>query len=210
MTRIRSRGFVVLVGAVTAWSLIYPNRAGAQDGRPPTPVTIVAPVPVPVSGSLALAGEATVKVTNPATQPVPIRDVDRGVREPFTHTFAVSSNACNCRNCCFPTVAVPSGKRMVIQHVSGYFTLEAPGNMGPVTLLQVDPGPPSSVATILTLPVSFREQWNGGNLPAYEFGQQVLGYVNAGTSLQLSIYAGSFWSFFGGQVTCTGYLESVP
>lgn len=138
------------------------------------------------------------------------KNVDEPGLVPFTFTFQVSQTECNCTNCCFVnTSPVAAGKRLVIKNVSGHVSLTAVGNLGPVTLSQMGPGPGFSTATIATLPVTFRNQWNGGDYPAYEFNEEILAYVDAGSSARFAIYTGSTWDSRGGQVTINGYLVSL-
>jgi hypothetical protein len=146
-------------------------------------------------------------------RPAYTKNVDEPGLAPFSQTFTISNSACGgCGNCCFPeTGMIPVGKRLVIQNVSGYFTLNAYGNMGPIIVQSWNPGPPSSTTTILTLPVVFRYQWDGGvDYPAYEFNHAVQAYVDAGKTARLSIYTGVSWGSTSGQVTINGYLVSLP
>ena len=140
-----------------------------------------------------------------------VRNVDEPGLVPFSQTFIMSQAACACTNCCFPeTAPIPAGKRLVLQNVSGFFPLTSAANMGPITLQQRDSGPSFALTTILTLPVEFRNQWNGGDYPAYEFNHMVLGYVDPGNTARLSIFHNASWSFTTGQVTITGYLVNLP
>src|SRR5262245_58718870 len=84
--------FAVLAVAVT--SLMNSRQAVAQNPNPGSaPVNIVAPLPLPVTGSttvsgtVAISGTPNVKVTNPATDPVIVRDADNPARRPFQTTL---------------------------------------------------------------------------------------------------------------------------
>lgn len=139
-----------------------------------------------------------------------VKNVDEPGLVPFSQTFSISTTACGCSNCCFPeTAPVAAGKRLVIQNVSGFFPINAVGNMGPITIQEREPSPTFGIRTILTLPVTFRTQWNGGDYPAWEFNQMTLAYVDAGKTARLSIFTGASWSFNTGQVTVNGYLVSL-
>lgn len=139
-----------------------------------------------------------------------VKNVDEPGLVPFSQTFDISQTACNCQNCCFSTTApVPAGKRLVITNVSGYFPLAAFANMGPINLLALTTAPAFSSVTILTLPVAFRTQWNGGDYPAYELNQNVHAYVDAGKAVELSVFHGGSWNFRTGAVTINGYLVSL-
>lgn len=139
-----------------------------------------------------------------------VKNVDEPGLVPFSQSFTISTNACGCMNCCFPeTPPVPAGKRLVITNVSGYFPVSAAGNLGPVTIQQRDPGPPSTVTSILTVPVTYRTQWNGGDYHAYECNHTVQAYIDAGKKAQLSVYGGVNWDFRPGLLTLNGYLVSL-
>ena len=83
-------GLVVLAIALTS-VFRQPARGVAQEQRPPTPVTIVDSVPLPISGTVTIGGESTVTVANPPTAPVQVQDVDRAAREPFQFGSIVAS-----------------------------------------------------------------------------------------------------------------------
>jgi len=135
------------------------------------------------------------------------KNVDEPGLVPFSLTFAVNQNQCSCVNCCFVNGApVAAGKRLVIKNVSGFVSLQAAANLGPISLDQVGGG---NFVTIATIPAQFRNQWNGGNYPAYEFNEEVLAYVDAGNMLRFGIYTGGEWGFQGGEVTINGYVVSL-
>jgi hypothetical protein len=76
--------------------------------------------PVPISGSVSITGSPTVSLTNDATTPLPVRDVDRPAAQPFHYqgtltwvTGFLFANADGTQN-----FVVPSGKRLVIEFVS--------------------------------------------------------------------------------------------
>src|SRR5215470_13584327 len=68
--------------------------ATPQGARPSTPVEIVAPVPVPVSGSLGISGTPNVVVANTTSSPVVVSDADNPAKSPF-QAFLCSADAFN-------------------------------------------------------------------------------------------------------------------
>src|SRR5262245_5133796 len=59
------------------------STAGAQNPNAGSaPVHIVSPLPLPVTGSIGFAPDSSLKIGNPPSDPVLIRDVD-AEKEPF-------------------------------------------------------------------------------------------------------------------------------
>ena len=141
--------------------VIAPQGARAQGQRPSAPVTVVnTPTnPVPVSGTVTVGD---VQVGNPATNPVLVKDLLEIFKEPFTGIvelrFSNGSPVCG-------EVAVPTGKRLVIEHVSGRFDASGAGNMQKVVYYTVGEayvGPPVLAGLV------------GGLLePVYVFSQPI-------------------------------------
>jgi len=66
----------------------------------------------PVAGkSGSLVAGPNVRVINSSAEPVPVFDVDNPAFQPFQVNFPASSDP-------FPPLAVPEGKRLVIEHVT--------------------------------------------------------------------------------------------
>lgn len=161
-------------------------------------------VPALALAALGLAaGEASAQ-----TRPAYVKNVDEPGLVPFRMTFRVTQSDCGCTNCCFvQSETVPAGKRLVIRKVSGYVSLTAFANLGPVTLSQQTPS--FDLTLIATMRPTFRTQWNGGDYPAYEFNDDVLGYVDAGNKARFAIYTGGSWGFTGGLVSINGYYVGL-
>jgi hypothetical protein len=118
-----------------AAALIYPERASAQRGGPPTtPVEIVAPVPVPISGNVGITGTAAVQVTNTATNPVRIRNVDNPVQQAVTFSAEVVVPDGSFGEINSNAFTVPAGKRLVLEYVSGHASLQ-PGQKPLVSMI---------------------------------------------------------------------------
>ena len=109
-----------------------PHPATAQNAganaQGTAPVTIVSPLPLPVTGSLSVGG--TVAATQSGTWNVGIsgtpkvevsRNDEDPARAPFQTRLCMAKNSDNCTdNLNFPTsFVVPAGKRLVIEQISG-------------------------------------------------------------------------------------------
>ncbi len=129
-------GRIVLTALGVACLLTQGPAASAQTPVPeaaptkekkPSPVIVVNPEPIPVSGTVSIGGIPAVTVTNTDAAPVAVRDVDRAATEPF-QTASVSTF--------FPTsfaatdlVTVPAGKRLVIEYASAWINSGGAGGL---------------------------------------------------------------------------------
>jgi len=118
--------------AVSIAALIASVQAHAEK---PTPVSVVSPVPLPVtgsvSGSVSITGQPNVFVTNTAANPVVTRDVQNPANDPFAKELCLTVVAGVCdasgslpaRPSSFvvPTVTDSGAavKQLVIEFVSG-------------------------------------------------------------------------------------------
>jgi hypothetical protein len=151
MNRIRPVviGSALLATTAIAGVLTASSRADAQNPHPGTaPVSIVNPLPLPVTGSVGLTPGSAVTIDNPlpipvtgrvdlipggtvtidnsATSPVLVRDVDEAAKEPFQESV---------QDLIYPNTqlgaavgleslgTVPAGKRLVIEHVSAHIVV---------------------------------------------------------------------------------------
>jgi hypothetical protein len=111
--------FAMLIGAFVFSGPLAGNSFGAA---PPGEVKVVntstQPVPTVVTNT------PSVKINTDADHPVFVRDVDNPAREAFQHdiTFTLPDNF---SEVCSPLIAVPAGKRLVIEYVSGKATFPA-------------------------------------------------------------------------------------
>ena len=127
-----------------------PDRAGAQGGppgRPSTPVAIISPLPLPVTGSISgtvdVAGTVsvnntvnvagTVGVNNTVdvagtvdvSNIVSVKNIDERGRNPyFVSLFCQNSSGSNCDA---SAPAIPNGMRLVIEHVNATIQVRNPG-----------------------------------------------------------------------------------
>ncbi len=111
--------FAMLLGAFVFSGPLAGNSYGAP---PPSDVKVVntssQPVPTVVTNT------PTVKIKTDTDNPVYVRDVDNPAREAFQQdvTFTLPDNF---SEVCSPLTAVPAGKRLVIEYVSGKATFPA-------------------------------------------------------------------------------------
>jgi hypothetical protein len=130
VNRFKNRLVVVLLFAVVAVAVTLLNfrQAAAQTTPPPgggsAPVTIVNPIPLPVTGTVGFASGSSINVSNPATSPVFVRDVDQRDRHPYQDTVSFIQDASTCPSnfvCTVTFKPVPAGYRLVITYVSAHF-----------------------------------------------------------------------------------------
>jgi len=196
------------------------------DNRPPTPVKIVEPLPLPVTGSVdingtptvILAPDATVKVENPDGRPLLVQNVDEPGRQPhsvwveFTMTDTPLCSW-NCENIArFGWVAVmdvsvpvPEGKRWVITHISGRLPTAGPTahvalqDMRIISLQMVKAG---------YFGPFFPVQSDGSTI-MQQFGGPIFTTVGPGEKAHLNVLAeepNNYFSF----VNLSGYLIDAP
>jgi len=188
MNRFKNR---MIIGAVfallaTIGAIMNLHQVKAQGPPGGVSVSIVNPVPVPVTGSttvsgtVGIAGTPNVKVTNPATAPMFVLHVNDPGRVPYQSVVSGNINSCVVQNLClgvFPTV--PSGHRLVIQHAS----IQAALSTGATTVFVVL-GDNFSNFSATILPSA-----NGLGLAIVD--QAVLAYFDAGQKPQLGIDSSS-------------------
>jgi hypothetical protein len=94
----------------------------AQQNRPSTPVQLLGPLPLPVSGSLDISGTPNVNVANTEADPAVVRDADNPARSPFQAVLCTTAsfNGGSVPTClgASSTLAVPSDRRLVIEYVA--------------------------------------------------------------------------------------------
>ena len=198
MARKYRSGRVLIAAAAVAFLLAPAQRASAQTTRPPTPVTIVESVPLPVSGTVAIGGAPSVTVNNTDTAPVPTRDVDRVAREVFQVGIIPTAfvGSIGSRD----LVTVPAGKRLVVENVSAWVNAGAAGGLLGINIS-------AGSESVNELPCTPQGQ-NALNF-VYACGGLTKHVVNAGQTLRFTAQtfanAGGFF-----RVLVSGYYEPVP
>lgn len=199
MARSNRSGRVLATAAAVACVMVPAQRASAQEQKPPAPVSIVESVPLPISGTVTIGGDAAVTVKNADTAPVPVRDVDRRARQHFqTSTVPTSFSG---RSATGNVVTVPAGKRLVVEQVSAWINSGGPGGLLGANLLS---GDPLHVQAVSCVP-------QGQNALNYIFvcAGPTKHYVESGQTLRFGLETiadeGGFYRVF-----VSGYYEPVP
>lgn len=184
-------------------SLLSPRSVIAQ--RPPAEVTIVSPVPLPVSGTLGVSGTVDVNVANQPTVTVVNSDasplVVRPVAEiPYQRSRFFNQGPTTCTNfvCDVTFDAVPDGYRLVVTYVSARYAMSGTQTSGTVRV-----GSMAGTSILLPPPVPI-----GGN--NWATGSPVTFYFEAGETPQLGL-GGQFVSGVSNtaHASIVGRLEPV-
>src|SRR5205085_5518198 len=148
-----------------------------------------------LSATASAAGSAPVTIINPPNNPAPTTNVDEPGRVPFQ--FSISSSFLCSNNgvpmCQVTLPAIPSGHRLVIQHVSGLISFLSVGS-NPV-LIQV------AVNSLM-----FSSFFTQVVVSSSAFDQPVLGYVDAGDTATLVAREIGTSISMGGSFSVSGYL----
>jgi hypothetical protein len=152
---------------------------------------------VALAGIIAPLLGCAITVVNPATMPALTSSVDNPGRVPY-QSHATNINCAGSEGCETTHTTVPSGHRLVIQHVSLRF--DTTGNPSALALLSANNN--GTVLSSFFVPVNNVQSVQGGAID-----QPVLGYLDAGVSPVVGIYLGNgskVLSFF--EATVNGYL----
>jgi hypothetical protein len=181
-------------------TIMNSRQASAQDQG--NGVTIVSPIPLPVTGTVGVASGASVRVNNTVADPVRVRNVNDAI-QPFQAGQACTglSGSSGCKVTIF---TVPTGKRAVIEYFSGIAIL-------PVGLVV------SPFLHTTQIGLGTRSHFVPTTSPAYPnapsgittWGQQVRLYADPGTAIDGSGIA-SASAGFTVDFTISGYLVDVP
>ena len=174
---------VILAAIAGLGSLLGPQPVMAQ--RPPSQVTIVSPLPLPVSGTVGISGPLDVAVTNtPAvtiatsdTAPLVVRPV---APIPYQESKFFNQGTDTCTNfvCNVTFDPVPAGHRLVVTYVSARYALSGPKNVATVrfgstsgaSILLPPPMPISDTNWAVGSPVTF--YFEAGETPNVALGGQ--------------------------------------
>jgi hypothetical protein len=126
-------GFAALVSFVL---LAVPLERALAD-KPSTPVTVVNPTTSPVPATVVNPSTSPVPtaVVNPSTNPALTSSVDDPGRIAYQSASMGSCGGAN--QCSIGSPALPTGHRLVIQHVSAAFGFTAPVNFVVVHVLEL-------------------------------------------------------------------------
>jgi len=172
----RFKNHLIAAGLLSVLAIIgtimNSHRVAAQG--PPTgmSVNIVNPLPVPVTGTVGVTGTQNVNVANPATAPVLFLNVNDPGRIPYQKVISAKGPFLT-----FP--AVPSGHRLVLQHVSINLSIgNALATTQAVGVVYNNIVVPEMLVSMFPLAVQLLE---GGIAQAF-VDQPILGYVDAGSA----------------------------
>jgi hypothetical protein len=149
---------LALVAVVLTFTHASAQSVATQgSGQGAAPVTIVSPLPLPVTGSVVVSGTPTVAATQSGTWIV--ENADAPGRRPFQLTFEGAQN--------LSLPAVPPGFRVVVQHISmavfgsagSYLNVRIQGSGGatsqdPYFALPMSPGLGASNTYVLNSPLT--------------------------------------------------------
>ena len=175
-----------------------PARAESSHDKKATPVVVVNPAPVPVSGTVSIGGTPTVTVNNTGNAPLPVYDVDRVAPELFQMSTVSTS---------FPTsfasteiVTVPPDQRLVIEYASAWINS---GGAGGLVAANLSSGPG------LTNTLSCVAQGQNTLNFVFACAGPIRQYVEPGATLSFNFQtfagAGGFYRVF-----VSGHYEPAP
>ena len=159
------------------------------------------------SGQAGGTGTSNVVVTNSPAQPVPVKEQNNPAFQPFQWQQGVSMLGLS-SSYSF-NIPVPAGKRLVIEHISGYFAGNSDGTIPRMSLQTHLNGVPSAMWFPLT--------YVGADIygPQFNASHSMRMYADGGTNVtvfvskSLDVY-GKFSSATSGAVTISGYLVNIP
>jgi hypothetical protein len=192
---------VAMLAALVSLAAVAVPMQKALGQKPSTPVTVVNPQ-VPVTVDNPATNPVPTSVVNPATNPALTSSVDDPGRVAYQ-----STNEADCGgaggSCFLALSAVPPGRRLVVQHVSGRLSFTS--NPGPVFVQVPATKSRSSVISFFFVPVN--QFGSAGGFFSY-FDQPVLGYLDAGALPRVEAFSGdpSFPGSTTGFFTVSGYL----
>jgi hypothetical protein len=120
---------VAAIASLTVIGSIMNSRdlSAQPNGNGSAPVTIVGPLPVPVSGAMTVSGAIAASQSgawnvgiagNSAANPLNVKNVDERGRNPYQERLTCFTGPGNAGRCTAVGSAVPPNKRLVIEHVS--------------------------------------------------------------------------------------------
>ena len=151
---------------------------------------------IPIDAARANPPTSQVIVVNPATSPALTRSVDDPGR--IAYQSSVTNCSLNHDVCSFGFPAVPQGHRLVVEHVSGFLSLNSPASGANVFL---DGGANEARSSFFALP-GLQFTSSGSIL----FDQLVLQYFDAGSAPVLATVTEVIPNANGSTATLSGYL----
>jgi hypothetical protein len=217
MSRSKLKSTVLALSSValicSAISKVYAAAPAVTPG-PSTPVQVTNGTsnPVPVTGSLGVSGAVT--IANPASLPLPVRNVDVAARQPFSRTLALNAQIGSLVGASTGQhlpYTVPPGKRLIIEDV-GAQVLVPVGQKAQVVLEVQNPAPAGTFRTVRPLTIAF-QLTSALGIPAQDVfvaGEPVRMAVNAGEILRAFFQRSAPTGSGVVEVYVHGYLVDVP
>jgi hypothetical protein len=185
-----TRHTAVEFAALASLVLLAAPLERAFADKPSTPVTVVNPNTSPVPTT----------VVNPSTSPALTSSVDDPGRVAYQSEQTGSSFCFNNDVCDVSFTTVPTGQRLVIQHISGAVETDSSS----VVLVQLSPGVPPGVSSFFG-PPGISGIGSNSLFQSY-FDQPVLVYVDTGQTPSVSISIATGAHLKSVDVTLSGYL----
>jgi uncharacterized membrane protein len=176
---------LVIAGVITSREAAAQNQ---NQGQGSAPVTIIGPLPLPVTGSTSVTG--------------PVTMVAQGDLLPYQENklFQWGVGLCPVQLCDVKFTAVPAGKRLVIESMSGGLI----SNVG-VSIQSVALHGGSALAFAPTT-----LQSTTATRSSYSFNSHVLAYFEAGEVPQLLVTTEAGNNTYTNQVSISGHFVDVP
>jgi hypothetical protein len=191
-------------------SIINSRDLSAQpNGNGSAPVTIVGPLPVPVSGAMTVSGAIAASQSgawnvgiagNSAANPLNVKNVDERGRNPYQARLTCSTVAGNAGRCTALGNAVPPNKRLVIEHVSAALVTDTGKGIE-----ETEIGNESFQQFLFSRLENFNIP---GARDTYYVNEQVLLYLESGQQLYFRAKTATF-SAISVTANITGYLVNV-
>jgi len=185
-------------GATPTANVNVVNTPNVNVSNTPTVTVGNFPGTQPVSGS--------VQVGNDIAHPVPVRDVDNPARQPF-QAGGFAPFSANETNVIVNIATVPTGKRLVIEHVSVSCSLPTGQKMVEADLEVV-------LSNQTTYPNNLRVSAQGSDASGTHdlsiASEQVRLYADPGTPVRCFVDRDSFSGSGDVQCSISGYLVDVP
>lgn len=209
-----------LVGLSAVAVLVGSGTVGASPAPPPAPPptstpVVVTNVPLPVSGNVSatINGTPTVNLNSSSSNPVYVRDVDNARQPVIGGCSIILANTFNFTSCDLQftdstgasLTAVPAGKRLVIEWVSGSFDFIPTGSIPVHFALQV--GIANAGTGFNFVPTKVGAVNSSYDL--FQISQQTRLYSDPGTTVSLSV-ATNTTAPVSAFVQVTGYFVNVP
>jgi uncharacterized membrane protein len=176
---------LVIAGVITSREAAAENQ---NQGQGSAPVTIIGPLPLPVTGSTSVTG--------------PVTMVAQGDLLPYQENklFQWGVGLCPVQLCEVKFTAVPEGKRLVIESMSGGLIANVGVSIQSVAL--------HGVSALAFAPTTL--QSTTATRSSYSFNSHVLAYFEAGEVPQLLVTTEAGNNTYTNQVSISGHFVDVP